>query len=315
MNRMDLPQLDLNLLVALERLLARSSVTAAARDLGLSQPAASRALGRLREALGDPLLVQVGHRLVPTERALALVEPVAAALDAARRVFAPPETFDPATAGGTLVVALGDELQHTVGAAIASAVWARSPGVDLRFSRLSAATVEEGRRGQVDLAIAPDLGPLPRTAGAVDLAELVVRPLYRRRFRVAARAGRWSAAPDLPTFLRTPQVIVSFEAGGRGFIDDLLEPLGHRRRVAACVTTFPAALEMIRQTDLIGVLPDDVAARWPGIELHPAPIAVPEIPVGLMWHPWLTTDARHRFFRELVAGAVTPAGDCEAAAG
>jgi DNA-binding transcriptional LysR family regulator len=305
MDRPDLRHLDLNLLVVLDRLLDLASVTEAAKALGLSQPAASRSLARLRETLGDPLLVRAGRDLVLTERARELRAPLADALTATRRVFAAPADFDPTTADGDLVLALGDEVQHALGGVIARALWERAPGINLRIRRLSADTIEEGRRGLVDLAVAPDLSPLPKSAGAVDLSDLVVRPLYLRRFQVASAADR--TCLDLPGFLSARHVIVSFEAGGRGFVDDILRPLGYTRRVAASVTTFPAALALIAETDLLGTVPHEVAVRWPGITLHTPPFALPDLPIGLMWHPRQTSDPRHRFLREVVGSAVRDA--------
>ena len=305
MTRIDLRGLDLNLLVVLERVLARESVGAAATDLGLSQPAVSRSLQRLRDALGDPLLMRVGHEMVPTERAKALAGPVAFALEAARRVFEPPDAFVPALAGGTLVIAMGDEAQVSLGDAIFAGVWAACPGVDLRVTALSAATVEQGRRGEIDLAIAPDLRGLPLIAGAPDTSEYVHRSLYTRRFVVAEAAGRSGAPMDLERWLAASHVIVSFEAGGRGFVDELLEARGLRRRVAASVTSFMAAARLVAATDLVCVIPEEVA--WTvGVPLtvHPSPLPLPSIPIQMLWHPRLASERRHRFLRDRVAEAV-----------
>ena len=97
---------DLNLLIVLDRLLARQSVTEAAADLGLSASATSRALQRLRDALGDPLLHRAGNRLVPTELARDLIGPAGRAVEAAREVFDRERTFDPTQASGDFVLAL-----------------------------------------------------------------------------------------------------------------------------------------------------------------------------------------------------------------
>lgn len=303
MERIPLRDLDLNLLIVLERLLARGSVSAAAADLGLSQPAASRALQRLREALGDPVLVRVGRGMVPTDRARELVGPVQEALAAVGRVFAPPLAFDPATAGGALVIGLGDEVEAAFADAIAQALWARAPGIDLRLRSLGLHSVDEGRRGWIDLAITPDLGPLPPGSDQVDLSEFVQRPLYTRRFVVAAAAGR-HAAVDLERYLSASHAIVSFQAGGRGFVDELLAARGHRRRVAASVTSFRAAARLVAATDLLAVVPEEVMRTTPGLDAFPPPFPVPDLPMLLIWHPRRTADGRHRFLREVVRQAV-----------
>ena len=303
MRRIDLRALDLNLLLKLDRLLEHRSVSAAARELGLSQPATSRALQRLRDALGDPLLVHVGRGLVPTDRALDLRGPVAEALEAARRVFELPAPWDPATASGELVLAMGDEAQLAYAAAVAVALWAEAPGIALSVRPLSVATVEEGRRGDLDVALSPDLTDLPASAGGVDLSEFVLRPLYRRRFVVASARPRGKLC--LEDYLAADHVIVSFDGGRRGFVDDLLEAQGHRRRVAASVPSFTAAARLVAGTDLLCTLPEEVvwSSDW-ALHACPPPISLPEIPMLLVWHPRHTPDPRHRFLRELVGRTI-----------
>ncbi len=295
--------LDLNLLVALDALLRHGSVSGAARELCLSQPATSRTLDRLRSAPGDPLFVRAGRGLVPTDRAKSLREPVTAALVAVRAVFAEPLAFDPATATGAWQLAVGDELQLAFGAALVSALRAAAPGVDVRFRPLSAASLDEGRRGVLDLAIAPDLGALPAIAGSVDYADFVTRRLYDRRFVGIARGG--TPPPDLAAWLAAPHAIVSFDGGGRGFVDDLLAERGLTRRVVASVTSFPALARLVAATDLLAVVPAEIAG--PEHAVFEVPIPLPALPILMVWHPRRTTDPRHRFLREAVAGAVTTA--------
>lgn len=302
MEGIDLRGLDLNLLVALDRLLEHGNVTAAARDLGVTQPAMSRTLQRLRDALGDPLLVRVGRGVVPTDRARALRGPVTEALASVQRVFAPPDVFDPATARGEVAIALGDEAQVAFADAIVRAVWDAAPGVDVRVRRLSAASLDEGRRGVLDLAIAPDLAPLPAIAGAVPYDDFVARPVYTRRFVVARRPGQGPLSLD--AYLAAAHVIVSFEGGARGFVDDLLAARGLSRRVAATVTSFPSAARLVATTDLVATLPEEIVHTAPDLVAFPPPIELPTLAILCVWHPRRTPDARHRFFRELVMRAV-----------
>lgn len=305
MNIMDVSRLDLNLLVALDRLLERGNVTLAAKDLGITQPAMSRVLLRLRDALGDPLFVRVGRGLVPTDRARALAEPVRDALRAVERVFAPPEAFDPATARGEVRIALGDEAQVAFADAIVSALWARAPGLDVRVHPLTAASVVEGRRGVFDVALAPDLSALPAIAGAPDLSDFVARPVYTRRFVVVSSAHRSRPAPTLDAYVAASHVIVGFDGGGRGFVDDILEARGLRRRVAATVTSFPSAAALVANTDLLATLPEEVVATsGAAIVASAPPFPLPAIPVLCLWHPRRTADPRHRFLRETVMRAV-----------
>jgi len=305
MDGVNLARLDLNLLVTLDALLRHGGVTAAARELHLSQPATSRALERLREQIGDPLLVRAGRGLVPTDRARALAGPVAEALAAASRVFAPPPDFDPATATGELSIGLGDEAQVAFADAILAEIWAGSPGVDVRVRTLTERSLDEGRRGELDLALGPDLGALPRIAGDVAYDDFVARPLYLRRFVVAARPGRLPGGLDLPTFLAASHVIVSFSGGGVGFVDELLARQGQRRRVAASVTGFLSAARVAATTDLLATLPEEVVrTAQPELQVYPPPLPLPELPMLLLWHPRRGADPRHRHLREAVARAV-----------
>ncbi|MBX2796745.1 MAG: LysR family transcriptional regulator [Myxococcales bacterium] len=297
-------EVDLNLLLVLERVLQRQSVSAAAADLGLSPSATSRALQRLRDTLGDPLLVRAGNQLVPTERAQALVGPARRAVEAARDVFLG-ATFDPASATGAFVLGLGDELQHALFPAIFAHVRRRAPGIDLRVRNLTMRSAEEGRRDLVHLGIAPDLTTLPSAQGLPDVTDLVHRPLYERRFVVVGAASAWPEAPDLDAYVAAHHAIMSDEAGGRGFVDDLLDGLGHTRRVAATLTSFPAIAALLRATDLLALMPAEVVPTLgQGLVAHDPPLALPSMRVHLVWHPRHTTRPRHRALRGWVQEAV-----------
>ena len=302
---MNLAALDLNLLVAFERLLAHRSVTEAARQLGVTQPAMSRTLARLRDALTDPLFVRDGRALVPTARALALQSKVEAAVQAATLVFEREAPFEPASARGAVTLALGDETQNAFADVILSEIWRAAPGLDIRLRRLTFESVGEGRRGEIDLALTPDLSALPRSAGGVDLSEFVQRHVYDRRFVVVSSPRHPRRRFTLQSYAAAVHVVAGPESSGRGFVDDYLEGHGLTRRVAAAVTSFATAAVIAAQTELISTLPDDVVATC-GTKLVVAkpPLPLPTLPMMLLWHPRHTTDPRHRFVRERVARAV-----------
>lgn len=306
---MYLAGLDLNLLLALDRLIAHRSVTEAARALGVTQPAMSRTLGRLRDALDDPLFVREGRALVPTPRALALAPKVTVAVRAAAAVFEPDAPFDPVAERGSFTLGMGEETQRAFAPAIVARLWTDAPGLDLRFRPLSVRSVEESRRGELDLALGPDLSALPRVAsGGVDLSELVQRPVYERRFVVVSSPAHPRRRLGLKTFARLPHVVAGPDSSGRGFIDDYLEGHGLARRVAAAVTTFDAAAALVAESALIATLPDDVVRTSPRrLVTAPPPVPIPPVPMLLLWHPRDTTDARHRFVRERVAEAIQSA--------
>jgi DNA-binding transcriptional LysR family regulator len=298
-------EVDLNLLLVLERVLAHENVAAAAEDLGLSPSATSRALQRLREAIGDPLFVRAGNRLVPTERARALAGPTARAIEAARSVFQPSEGLDPALATGDFVLTLGDELQQALFPSIVARVQAVWPGIDLRVRALWAGSADEERRDLVHLAIAPDLTALPTIVDLPDVDDLVHQPLYVRRFVVVGARAAWPVAPDLDRYVAAEHVIMSDEGGSRGFMDELLHQHGRTRRVACSVTSFGAVAEVVRATRLLALVPSEILPTL-GRDLvaHPPPLPVPSMAMTMVWHPRYTTQARHRALRALVAEVV-----------
>lgn len=303
---MDYADADLNLLLVLERLLARQSVTEAAADLGLSASATSRALQRLRDTLGDPLLVRAGNRLVPTERAQALLEPTARAVEAAREVFEHEETFNAATATGAFVLAFTPELQEVLLPAIHEQLRTTAPGVDLRVRELSMQSADEGRRDVVHLGIGPDLSVLPSVPGLPDLSDFVQRDLYTRRFVVVGCAAAWPDAPDLDAYVAAQHAIVSADGSGQGFMDDLLAQRGLERRVVCSASSFAAVLALVRTSDVLALVPAEILpAMGQGLVQFEPPVPTPSMAMRLYWHPRYTTQPRHRALREAVALAVT----------
>ncbi|MCA9593802.1 MAG: LysR family transcriptional regulator [Myxococcales bacterium] len=302
---MNLAALDLNLLVAFDRLLETRSVTAAARELGVTQPAMSRTLARLRSALDDPLFVRTGRTLVPTPRAQALEPKVEAAIHAARLVFESEAPFHPNTAHGIVTLAMGDETQQAFADAILARIWREAPNLDIRLRRLSLESVSESRRGEVDLALSPDLAALPASAGRVDLSEFVQKHVYDRRFVVVSSPKHPRRRFTLASYAAADHVLAGPDASGRGFVDDYLEQHGLSRRVAASVSSFASAAAIVARTTLVSTLPDDlVRTSTVKLVLAKPPLDLPALPMMLLWHPRHTTEARHRFVRERTAEAI-----------
>ncbi|MCA9567451.1 MAG: LysR family transcriptional regulator [Myxococcales bacterium] len=289
----------------LERVLARQSVADAASDLGLSPSATSRALQRLRDTLGDPLLVRAGNTLVPTERARELLGPVSTAVEAARLVFDTPKTFDPATASGSLAIALGPELQEAWLPAIARRLWELAPGVDLRLHDLLPHCVELARRDRLQLAVVPDLSGILPTAALPDLGDIVREPLYTRRFVGVGAPEAWTCRPDLASWCAAEHVIMASDGADRGFVDDLLDARGLSRRVACSVTTFGAVLAVVRRTRMLAAVPAEILPSMaPDLIAFEPPFAVPSMRIDLMWHHRHTTQPRHRALRRCIAETV-----------
>ena len=226
---MDLSRIDLNLLVAFDVLMAEQSVTRAARRLGLSQPATSSALGRLRRLLGDPVLVRASTRMVPTPRALELIGPVRQILNQVEVALSAPPPFDPASTRRRFRIASNDYVEAVLLPDLVREVARAAPGVDLEVLQFGASYPEESlRTGKLDLAIGFSHN-IP--------AGLHSHILFKDRFVCAVRADH----PDvgkrltLPQYTRLPHVLVSQTGSVTGIVDSALAVHGLERRVAVTV--------------------------------------------------------------------------------
>lgn len=240
----DLRRIDLNLLVILDALLSEQHVTRAAERLHLSQPAVSHALARLRDLLGDPLLVRAGAGLAPTARALELVAPLAEALAQVQSLLAP-NTFDPASARRTFRLAMSDYGAAIILPGLIRTLRAEAPGIDLQISHASREGMVEGLlNGDIDLAA----GVLPELPG-----ELCSTPLFEERYVCLLDRQSLPAEGvlDLPTYLSRPHVLLEMRGSGTPEIERTLTAMRERRRVAVSLPHWSVAPQFISGTDLI----------------------------------------------------------------
>jgi DNA-binding transcriptional LysR family regulator len=292
---------DLNLLPALSVLLEERNVTRAARRLGLSQSATSRALSRLREQLGDELLVRVGSRMLPTPRALSLLDELAAVLEGADRVLHPPPPFDPTTSDRTFAVGTVDYGQAVVLPRVQAKLDGLAPGVRIVSVPLGPDVGEDLASGRLDLALVPR-----RLASA----GTVWRPLLRDHFVVLARRDhpRVGDTLDLDQYCAERHVLVSPEArAGDSQVDRVLRDQGRTRRVGLSVTSFLAAPILVSGSDLLTTslsLLAEPLARGLDLRVLPVPFALDEVTVSLAWHERFRQDDGHRWLRELVVDAM-----------
>ncbi len=307
---MQLSELDLNLLVAFDALLQEGSVTRAARVVGISQPAMSNALKRLRGALGDELLVRAGGRMVPTPRALELHGPIRASLATLHRALNHDASFDATTAKRAFRIASTDYAEMVLLPGLTEFISQRAPGVDL--------------------TVRPMGSELPRTAlsgGGLDIAlgvfrdvpaGHVQRALFRDRFVCVAREGHPALENglDLDTYCELDHVLISASGRGPGVVDLFLEQQGRSRRVALRVPHFVVAPMVVARTDMVLTLASRLACKLApmlGLQIMPPPLELPTFTIRQLWHERYRHDAGHRFLRALVAevarGVVEPA-DC-----
>jgi DNA-binding transcriptional LysR family regulator len=291
-------RVDLNLVTALDALLQEASVTAAARRVGLSPPAMSHALARLRRQLGDPLLVRAGRNMVRTPRAEALRERVRDVRAGAEALLASPAPLVPERLERTFVLHASDNVLAVLGKALDRLLGA-APGVALRFRPNLPEDPLELREGRADLAIGI-YGDLP--------PELRLRPLYTDRFVCAVRRDHPAVGErlTLAQFLALPQVQVAPRGRPGGQLDAVLAQQGSPRRVARAVPFFLSALLMVAESDAVVTLPERVARAVEerfALRLLDPPVPLQPYTLSLVWHPRMDGDAAHRWLRETVLEA------------
>lgn len=286
-------RLDLNLLATLDALLAERNVTRAARRLGLSQPALSARLARLRAIFGDPLLLPAQRGMIPTQRALELAEPLHAALETLRGVAAAGVRFDPLAAHLTVGIAASDYVQHAVLTPLALALRLEAPGVRLAFRSLDVPNlVAQMERGEVDAAMT--------TADAAPPG-LRARKLFDEHYVAIARRDhpRIGETLDLDTFCALDHVIVSPRGGGFvGPTDAALAAHGRSRRVALSVPGFLIVPEIVAASDLMALVPSRIARDHAGrFRIFAPPVPVPGFAMALLWHDRTADHPAHRWLR------------------
>jgi len=286
---------DLNLLITLDAVLTEGSVARAAHRLRLSPSAMSRALARLRETTGDPLLVRAGRGLVPTPRALELREQVSGLVEAAAAVLRPAEHLNLSNVNRTFTLRTRDGFVENFGAELIARVGGEAPRVRLCFVQKVDKQSTSLRDGTVDL----ETGVVATTSSP----ELRVQALFRDRFIGVVRRGHaLSEGAITPSrYANGRHIAVSQRGTGKGRIDDTLAALGLEREVAATVGGFSTALALARGTDLIASVPERHTANLRS-EMHsfPLPFAAPDITVSLMWRPRMDADPAHRWLRGVV---------------
>ncbi len=294
---MNISALNLNLLPALDALLAERSVSRAGARLGLSQPAVSNALGQLRSLLGDPLLVRRANGMVPTERALALAEPVRAAMAAIERSLAPAPAFDPATARREFVIVTNDFVALALLPRLLSRLRREAPGVRLHVRAFQEHVIPPDlERGDADLLFSFSQ-TLPPGHQAADL--------FQDRLVFVARQGHPQVRGriTLAAYTKLAHVIVSHQPNARGVVDDALAAQGRTRQVALRLSHFLLVPHVLAATDYVAALSELVArplARSLRLQIQKLPVAVPPGTVRMVWHERTASSPAHGWLRAVV---------------
>ncbi|GHH25708.1 LysR family transcriptional regulator [Streptomyces lanatus] len=296
--------IDLNLIEALDALLAENSVTKAAARLHTSPPAMSRALARLRRVFDDPLLVRAGRDLVPTPRALELRGEAHEVAARARALFAPSDSADPRTAVRTFDLQVNDMLSTAFIPPLLDDLRVQAPGISLRLRPESIEDTPALRDRLVDLEIGIVRPGDPETHSETLLTETligVIGPAHQLARVKIVTPQRFAAADH---------VVVSRRGRARGPIDERLAELGLSRRVVAVVPSVATALFLARDTDVVSVAPAGLGRPMVdtlGLRTFPIPLALPHLDIGMAWHPCNHHDRTHQLLRERTRHVMTAA--------
>jgi DNA-binding transcriptional LysR family regulator len=290
---------NLNLLVVFDAIMRGSSLTTAAKDLHVTQPALSRSLARLREDFGDPLFVRGKGRLIPTPKALELWEPVAKLLKQAGEIYKQPRPFDPSTAHGVVRIATTDYFEQVLWASILKSLHKMAPNLTFVTQMTgSHLPVEEMLNGHIQLAIAGYFKEIP--------SGFLQQSVFSDRFLSMVRKGHPLVTDrmSIQSYLKMGHVIISPSGDLSTTVDSILAKSNKRRRIVASVAGFQASGPIVATTDLIltapGRLVKNFAKRLP-VEIHAPPLDLPAINVIQVWHERFNNDEMVSWVRRVIA--------------
>jgi DNA-binding transcriptional LysR family regulator len=286
--------IDLGMLRAFDHLLAERHVTRAARKAGLSQPAMSRALARMRAVFHDPLFVRSARGMIPTPRAEALAPEVRALLDGATALVRR-RGFDPKTLQRVFTVATTDLFDAAVLPRLTPCL-EDAPGVSVATRPIASDAVDQLASGALDLIVAMR-STIPQTCMAAHL--------FDDRFVCAVRKDHPTVGRTLTLarFVELPHVLIAPRGVPGGAVDAALEKRGLRRRVAMLTHSFVTAPLVIASSDLVLTGPSRILlpmARAFALRVMPPPLDVPGFSIHLGWHPRVHQDPAHAWFRDVV---------------
>ena len=292
---------DLNLLVTLDVLLSEGSVARAAQRLQLSPSAMSRALARLRETTGDPLLVRAGRGLVPTPRALELRNQVRQLVQDAKEVLRPAGKLNLTQLTRTFTLRTSEGFVENFGADLIARIGKEAPSVRLRFVQKPNKESTPLREGTIDL----ETGVVEKTTSP----EVRSQALFRDRYIGVVRVGHPLTRDEITParYAAGRHIGVSRRSLDKEAIDEALKPFGVEREIVVTIVGgFSTALALARNSDLIATVPENHTGNLrAGMHSFTLPVSTPEFTVSMLWHPRLDADPAHRWLRKCVRDACT----------
>jgi DNA-binding transcriptional LysR family regulator len=295
---MNLASLDLNLLLVFDAIMQERHVTRAGDRIGLSQPAMSNALNRLRHHLKDELFVRASDGMRPTARALELAAPVRGALQDLEMALDPAE-FDPLTAVRQFSIGTNDYAVSILMPAVSARLQTEAPGVSLRLLPSAGRTFEMLDAQEIDFGLSA-FDTLPERFGALPLIDDTYVLMMRRGHPLA------TGDLDLATYAGARHMLMSPRGDAHGFVDNALAESGLTRRIAITINSFSSAPMLLAATDLILTSPRKIADRFAplyGLATRPAPFTGPRefSTATLIWHQRLASHPAFAWFRGFLA--------------
>ncbi len=290
---------DLNLLVAFDVLMRELNVTRASEHMFITQSAMSHILHRLRQHLDDPLLVKTPTGMKPTERALALIEPVRALLSEMEQLIQPPLEFEAATSQRRFVLAATDYMEFLLIPELFGLIDQVAPGIDIHVKRTeSSFPAAQLENGSLDVVLGFESVLNPP-------AHLHCQPLFSDRMACMVKENHplIKQAPSLAEYISVPHMLISRTGSNVGFIDQKLTELGLERRIKLIVPHFLSAPLIVAETDMILSLPYRIAEQFKKLAplaIFPVPIDLPSYDLVMIWHPLRDKDPAHLWLRDKI---------------
>ncbi len=290
---------DLNLLVAFDVLMRELNVTRAAEQMFVTQSAMSHILHRLRQQLDDPLLVKTPTGMKPTQRALALIEPVRVLLADMEQLVQPPIEFEASTSQRHFALAATDYIEFLLMPQLSELIEQTAPGIDIHVKRTEASfPVTQLENGSLDVVL-----------GFISIlnppAHLSCQTLFGDQMVCVVRKNHpiIQREPSLEEYIAVPHMLISWKGTPAGIIDQYLAEMGQERRIKLIVPNFLSAPLIVAQTDMILSLPYKLAKRFTKfvpLEIYPVPIELPTYDLVMIWHPLRDKDPAHSWLRDKI---------------
>lgn len=295
---MNLNQKNLNLLVVFDLLMRERNLSRVGRRLGLTQPAVSHALEKLRRDFGDPLFVKMPGGVAPTPAAERLHPQVEKLVGDMERLFQEPPAFDPAKVEARITLATTDYFEQTMAPPLLARMSREAPGVTLVSRPLMGVLPKDDlAAGTVDLATAGYFTDIPEG--------FLQQKLFNEHFVCVVRRNHPVVKDKLTlaTYLKLPHALITLQGDLRGAVDVALEKQGKSRHIAVAVSNFVSAGWIVAKSDLILTCPSRLSARlqeYLPLKEFPAPVKLNGFIVNQVWHQRTHKEPLHRWFRALL---------------